>query len=195
MTPVEDNSPAADATAPQQSEELNAQAPSVTDDAEKNAALRDAAEWRGRAEARAEEINRLKKALIDEEDPKPEPKPATTNDIQSVKDELRWELKNEKEIDLANKNGKFDEYRKTHDAPTALKLALFDEGITNTANAAESMRQQSAAAPNAGVDRTNHASPVEGISKAYYEELKAKGHDDKDIRDFVKNAADRAAKR
>lgn len=201
MTPVDfDNSPAADAqAAPQQSQEQNVpETPSVSDDlAEKYAAAqREAAEWRGRAEARAEEVNRLKKAVFNEEEPQAEePTPATTNDIKSVKDEIRWELKHEKEIELANQNGKFDEYRKDHDAPTALKLALFDEGITNSANHADSMRQAAAAAPSAGVDRTNHDSPIEGFPKAEYEKLKAQGLSDQRIKEIVRNAFTRAAKR
>lgn len=200
MTPDDTvNSTVADAnTAPQQSDSQNASAPSGQDDvAEKYAAAqREASEWRGRAEARAEEINRLKKAIVNEDEQKHEdPKPATTNDLQSMKEEIRWELKNEKQIDLANKNGKFDEYVKAgRSKQDALKLALFDEGITNSSNAG-SLRQAAAAAPSQGVDRTNYDSPIEGFPKAEYDKMKAQGLSDQKIKEIVSNAQARAAKR
>ncbi len=177
-------------------------APVITDDLIKSHPLfqdletKHAAARQGMDQANVQ-LKQLKKALVNEDEPEiPEPTPATTNDIQSMKEEIRWELKNERQIDLANKNGKFDSYVKEGKSKQdALKLALFDEGITNSASQAESMRQASASAPSAGIDRTNSESPIEGLPASYVDNLKAKGLTDKQIKTIVKAAKERAAKR
>lgn len=161
MSPVDlDNtSPDGSALDSHQDASQNAHAPSDETDlaAQYAAAQKEALEWKGRAVQRAEELNRLKKALVGSEDaPKPtEPKPATTEDLSQMKDEIRWELKNESQIEIADKNGKFSEYVKQGKSKQdALKLALFDEGISNSAVMAEVRRQAQASAPSAGIDRT-----------------------------------------
>ncbi|UOF79915.1 hypothetical protein [Caudoviricetes sp.] len=144
------------------------------------------------------ENKRLKTLVVGEEatPSEPEPKPATTNDLVAMKDEIRWELKNEQQIELANKNGKYDEYLAQGKAKAdALKLALFDEGISNNAKNSEIMRQAAASTPAQGIDRSDPDSPIEGITKAYYNELKAKKLDDKQIKEIVRNALERANKR
>lgn len=164
MPPVDlDNASSADASAPQQDSNQNASAPSGDDLTEKYAAAqREASEWRGRAEARAEEINRLKRAISGDDEPETaEPTPATTNDLQTLKQEIQWELKNESQIQLANSNGKYDKYvAEGKSKQDALKLALFDEGITNSAAHAESMRQAQASSASQGIDRTGGDEPT-----------------------------------
>lgn len=192
------NTPSADTQVHQPSETSDSLAdhPKFKELQEKYAAADlEAKQWKGRTEKQNEELKRLKTAFVGDEQPvQVVPEPATKSDLESVKQEIRWELKHEKEIEIANKGGKYDEYiQQGKTKQDALKLALFDEGITNTYQ--DQMRQAAAAAPSQGIDRTSHDSPIEGMPKAYYENLKAKGLDDASIREIVQNAQQRAAKR
>lgn len=206
MSPVDlDNTTSADTTTvPQQSEAQNdsdttqKESPSGAEDYKEKyaAAQKEISEWRGRAEKRAEEVNRYKRALLGEDEPQKESEPELANksDLEALKNDIRWELKNESQISIADQNGKYSEYiSQGLSKDVALKLALFDEGITN--NADSSLRQAKVAAPPAGLDRTDSVSPIDGLPKDYVQKLRDQGLDDAKIRAIAKNAMERAAKR
>lgn len=142
-------------------------------------------EWRGRAETRAEEINRLKKAIVGEETTTPSaPQTVTSEDLTHMEDRMRWEIKHEQEIDLARPE--YEKYiQKGYKREDALRLAHMDKGLIQ--NPSEHVRQQSHSSVPSGVDRSQGA-PIEGINPRLYERLKAKGKTDDQIRELVKKA-------
>lgn len=95
----------------------------------------------------------LKLKKIKSEDDESEPDSTLKDEL---KNEVVWEIKNENTISLANKNGLYDKYvAEGKTRQDALKLALFDEGITNSAAKSESMRQAQASSPTPGIDRSS----------------------------------------
>jgi len=146
------------------------------------------------------ELKKLKSAFLNDdedeiEDEVLEPPAATKQDLSTMKDQIRWELKNEKQIELADKNGKFTTYLSEGiTSDKALKLALFDEGITNDAARSESVRQSSVSAPSVTVDRSGGSS-LEGFPDSYIQGMKDKGLSDTKIKQIINSAKDRAARR
>lgn len=143
------------------------------------------------------ENKKLKTLLVGEKPEEPKaPEAATKDDLASTKAQIKWELANEAAIGLADKNGLYSKLISEGKTPQdALDLALYREGFTPKTRSSESMRQASAASPSAGVDRTNSDSPVDGMPKAQYEKLKAQGLTDAKIKEIVKSALDRKARR
>jgi hypothetical protein len=177
-------------------------APVITDDIIKSHPLYQELETKHAAarkgmDEKAIENKKLKQLVVGETiEEKKEPEVATKEDLATTKAQLKWELQNEKAIDLADKNGLYSKLISEGKSPKdALDLALFREGLNPTQLSEASMRQAAAASPSAGVDRTSSDSPVEGIPKAQYDSLKAKGLDDAKIRSIVKAAYERKAKR
>lgn len=178
-------------------------APEITDDLIKSHPLyqelstKHAAARKGLDE-KAIENKKLKQLVVGEEpiEETKAPEFATKEDVASTKEQLKWELANDKAIGLADKNGLYSTLLSEGKSPKdALDLALFREGFNPKTISTDSMRQAAAASPSAGVDRTNSDSPIDGLPKAQYEKMKAMGLDDKKISNIVKTALDRKAKR
>lgn len=133
----------------------------------------------------AVENKKLKKLVVgdDAEEEAPSPKPATTQDLESVKQEIRWELKNEQQISFADKNGKYSEYVKQGKSrEDALKLALYDEGFSNNAVASDGVRQVATSGPSPHIHRSEEA-PIQLSS--YAKTLGIKPDTVKEYRDYV----------
>lgn len=176
--------------------------PDITDDLIKSHPLyqdletKHAAARRGMDE-KAIENKKLKQLVVGEEPEKTElPETATKADLATTKEQIKWELSNEKAIGLADKNGLYSTLlSEGKSQKDALDLALFREGFNPKSISEDSIRQASAASPSAGVDRTNPDSPIDGFPKAQYDKMKAQGLDDTKIRQIVKTALERQAKR
>lgn len=144
--------------------------------------------WKGRLKKVEEENKRLKKALVDEEEtpaPKPVSTPVTSDSIEAMEKRLRWELKHEDEIALAE--DEYNSYRKkNYSEKDSLRLAHLDKGIAPS-NLSEHLRQKATASAPSTVDRTQGA-PIEGASESIVRRLKAQGRSDDDIRRVVAKA-------
>src|SRR4051812_25547810 len=117
MPPADNSNASASAdaaTAPQQSQTTepgHTAPPSQDAQAQLAAAQKEASEWKGRAEKRAEEINRLKRIAIGDEPEKPEqqqtqPEPLTREEYQKDQSRRQFESDNRDQLDLLNDEGK-----------------------------------------------------------------------------------------
>ena len=194
--------PTDNVNASEQTTQVPPATPEITDDLIKSHPLYQDLETKHAAarkglDEKAIENKKLKQLVVGEEPEQPKtPEFATKEDVASTKAQLKWELSNEKAIGLADKNGLYSKLLSEGKTPVdALDLALFREGLSPKSISEDSMRQAAVSSPSAGVDRTNPDSPIDGLTKAQYESMKAKGLDDTKIRAIVKSALDRKAKR
>lgn len=143
---------------------------------EKSAALQEASIWKGRTEKANE---KLKNVVLDEEEDIPQPKSATTDDLEQMKAELRWELKHEKEIELAG-----DDYEKLLKKGVPKEIALEHALLKKEkgSNDGTLKTQTSAAAPQSGVDRSQGAPLEVSLSPMTVSILRKKGYKDEDIK-------------
>ena len=125
----------------------------------------DAKTAEGRLKKANEEKNRYKKALVDEEEVEPEEKEETPSVgfTQKDKDDLKWEIKNQNKIDLAQEE--YESYReKGMNSPDALRLAHLDKGITEE-NVSEHLRQSESSVPGGNVHRDDKPEIPESVRK------------------------------